>query len=715
MDSKEINRMRKLAGIITEGKAPDIDWDYQDKKDRDLESRYRYDDGEDDGSDEDKEYFVQGMKELESGEREDFYFGEESYYITFENGAYILNQEDGDGDVTEKYVSDTSDEMADYLINSIMGLNEGGVTSSGSGLQRSFGETITGSSQLFMEYEDFEKFKEDVSLIQNQISGLKVGMSWDDYLDQNQTHPMVTFSYSYTGDDVTVEEKVNDLLDKYSSLYESTMVTKSTDSSQIADIARREKTDTATVQSAVNQAKQTNKPININESNPLTKFLRKLGWLGDSWTPQEYKTQVRKLPDDILLNWYESKGNPIPNTPLDFQINLVKSEMERRGLIKNNINETFKKNMKKSEFKKFLKEEIKSNLGSPAPTQMNEMAAIKGDIKTLVDKLIADNPEMEVPALSRLIMKDAEINTIIDRDNLSDMAQNQTQKYIRLARGERELGQRGRKADPNKPSIEPKVKKVQTGPTAEQMIQDLEGADDLAAEDAKWKGKFKLLSNSALKEIWSQYFGDSAPAGDEAPLNEMAKIQGSLADAIGAVLAQAGDDIDSLALKKQIKSDPDVIAALGSETLYDNQLNKFISLSRGDRELGQRGRKAGGQNQPKTNSTPKSSLAAMVDGDDDVEVEDNWNKIDTDFDDDNDDDKIDAQAASAASSTSSVDSERGAGLKEQETKKFWKAFIGKMKEEGIISADNKPIDRDALESKRAEAKKELAEKLKGLK
>ena len=121
--------------------------------------------------------------------------------------------------------------------------------------------------------------------------------------------------------------------------------------------------------------------------------------------------------------------------------------MERRKLLEPNLNETQLNKMKKSQFKQFLKEEIKSTLSPKQP--VNEMAAIKGDIKTKVDQIIADNPDMEVGPLARMIMKDPEINSIIDRDNLSDMAQNQTQKYIRLARGERELQQRGRKADPN--------------------------------------------------------------------------------------------------------------------------------------------------------------------------------------------------------------------------------------------------------------------------
>ena len=432
---------------------------------------------------------------------------------------------------------------------------------------------------------------------------------------------------------------------------ETTLVTKNTDSSQISTIAAREKTDNNTIQQAINQAKQSGKPININETS-------------------------------------------------------------------NN-------KMKKSQFKQFLKEEIKSTLSPKQP--VNEMAAIKGDIKTKVDQIIADNPDMEVGPLARMIMKDPEINSIIDRDNLSDMAQNQTQKYIRLARGERELGQRGRKADPNKPAPAPKEKTEKTGPSREELIHDLEQTT-LEGDDVKWAGKLDKLSTSALKSIHKNYFSDDvsdsvdieAETGNTPPsggtLQEMAKLTGDLADAMGAVIANVGDDLDGLALKKAIKADPDVIAALGSDTLYDNQLNKFIALAKGERELGQRGRKADPDKQasePKAQKpkTEKPSLVDLVD-DDEVDIEDTWSKPDNDFDDDFDEDKVkDVEVEE----NPSLEKERVQTLKDQETKKFWKSFVSKMKEKGEIDTSGKPKDKERYEKARAEAKKILDKKLKGLK
>ncbi len=81
-------------------------------------------------------------------------------------------------------------------------------------------------------------------------------------------------------------------------------------------------------------------------------------------------------------------------------------------------------------------------------------------------------------------------------------------------------------------------------------------------------------------------------------IDEMAKIQGGLKSAIEAVI-EANPDLDGKELKRAIRKDPDVLDALdldNADELYDNQLNKFIALVRGERTLQQRGRKEGGTN-----------------------------------------------------------------------------------------------------------------------
>ena len=93
---------------------------------------------------------------------------------------------------------------------------------------------------------------------------------------------------------------------------------------------------------------------------------------------------------------------------------------------------------------------------------------------------------------------------------------------------------------------------------------------------------------------------------EEDQLNEMAKISGELESAIRKVIVN-NHDLEGLALKKKIKADEAVIDALEGDDLYDNQLNKFIALTRGERTLAQRGRKPSETPTPKT--APKSSPA----------------------------------------------------------------------------------------------------------
>jgi hypothetical protein len=76
----------------------------------------------------------------------------------------------------------------------------------------------------------------------------------------------------------------------------------------------------------------------------------------------------------------------------------------------------------------------------------------------------------------------------------------------------------------------------------------------------------------------------------EIALDEMAKIKGELKAAIERVIRE-NPDVEGLALKKIIRADQGVIDGLMGDDLYDNQLNKFIALTRGDRVLQQRGRK----------------------------------------------------------------------------------------------------------------------------
>jgi hypothetical protein len=116
----------------------------------------------------------------------------------------------------------------------------------------------------------------------------------------------------------------------------------------------------------------------------------------------------------------------------------------------------------------------------------------------------------------------------------------------------------------------------------------------------------------------------------EVELNEMAKIAGDLKSSIEKVI-NSNSDLTGLDLKKKIKSDPSVISALGDQTLHDNQLNKFIELTKGERELAQRGRKASTdkKEEPKKQS-PKPSPAKKETPKKDDEDDDAAKSVSTD-------------------------------------------------------------------------------------
>jgi hypothetical protein len=144
---------------------------------------------------------------------------------------------------------------------------------------------------------------------------------------------------------------------------------------------------------------------------------------------------------------------------------------------------------------------------------------------------------------------------------------------------------------------------------------------------------------------------------EEMSLNEMAKIAGALDAAIRKVI-EDNPDLEGLPLKKAIKGSEKVKDALDTDELYDNQLNKFIALVKGQRELGKKGRKPlekadePKKEEPKAKKeapkkeAPKKSTPKKED-DEDEEVEDNWNKS-SDDDGMEDEKSIDKKAQAVA-------------------------------------------------------------------
>lgn len=150
-------------------------------------------------------------------------------------------------------------------------------------------------------------------------------------------------------------------------------------------------------------------------------------------------------------------------------------------------------------------------------------------------------------------------------------------------------------------------------------------AEDKAAKSANLKAIDLEIKALQKKKQDTMKSGVAENTLEEDQLDEMAKITGRLEAAIKKVIAN-NKDLEGLPLKKAIKADDEVEDALEGDTMYDNQLNKFIALIRGEREVGQRGRKADpnkaksepkAKPEPKAKSTPKPKKSSTSDMDDD--------------------------------------------------------------------------------------------------
>ncbi len=197
-------------------------------------------------------------------------------------------------------------------------------------------------------------------------------------------------------------------------------------------------------------------------------------------------------------------------------------------------------------------------------SKLEEMAKIAGDLATAIKAVIENNPELTGLDLKKAIKSDPDVIAALDGESLFD---NQLSRFISLSKGERELGQRGRKVD--------------LGNTLTKKMAELEAQEQSLMN--------RLNKIAQLKKELESSLGINKV--DEGQVNEMAKIAGDLASAIKSVV-DTNSDLEGLALKKAIKADTAVKSALAGDELYDNQLNKYIALLKGERELGQRGRKA---------------------------------------------------------------------------------------------------------------------------
>lgn len=230
-------------------------------------------------------------------------------------------------------------------------------------------------------------------------------------------------------------------------------------------------------------------------------------------------------------------------------------------------------------------------------SKLEEMAKISGDLATAIKAVIENNPELTGVDLKKAIKSDPEVMAALDGESLFD---NQLTRFISLSKGERELGQRGRKVDLGN-TLAKKMAELEA--QEQSLMNKLNKISQLKKELESSLGMNKINENQSPE--YMKGYGDGYTDGyfdgengnekavelNEETVNEMAKIAGDLAKSIKKVV-DSNSDLEGLALKKAIKADTAVKAALAGDELYDNQLNKYIALLKGERELGQRGRKA---------------------------------------------------------------------------------------------------------------------------
>lgn len=201
---------------------------------------------------------------------------------------------------------------------------------------------------------------------------------------------------------------------------------------------------------------------------------------------------------------------------------------------------------------------------------------------------------------------------------------------------------------------------------------------------------------------------------NEMAINEMAKIAGDLKTSIEKVIKN-NPDLETLPLKKAIKADADVQAALGDQSLYDNQLGKFIAAAKGEREVGKRGRKA----DPNKEAKPKSSTGKKGRPTKSKEEKEKESKrvasklsrsVTTVKG-----DEPSAKDIKQAIGGTGVAKRAKKDLKAQEKRKMVKAFIKDMQDKGILSSNNKIEDKEKYDAAWTAEKKKIETSLKQVK
>ena len=208
-------------------------------------------------------------------------------------------------------------------------------------------------------------------------------------------------------------------------------------------------------------------------------------------------------------------------------------------------------------------------------------------------------------------------------------------------------------------------------------------------------------------------------AEDEA-LNEMAKIAGDLKVAIEKVI-EKNKDGEKKDIRKAIKTDDKVQAALGpDDDLFDNQLNKFIDLVRGEREVGQRGRKtdpnkpAKDPKEPGMRGRPKSATPTVKKKEEKMKT---FSMGDKKYYAGGEDEEgpSDLELRKLAGSGGKLEKGKAAQLRAQEKTKLVKAFLKDMRDMEVVDNANRVLDKDKYATEWSKAKIEIEDKVSKLK
>jgi len=242
----------------------------------------------------------------------------------------------------------------------------------------------------------------------------------------------------------------------------------------------------------------------------------------------------------------------------------------------------------------------------------------------------------------------------------------------------------------------------------EMIIGELEGAEFQSKAGEVDKLKDRLKPGDKVTVV----------AEDEA-LMEMAKIVGDLKVAIEKVI-EKNKDGEKKDIRKAIKADDDVQAALGpDDDLFDNQLNKFIDLVKGEREVGQRGRKSD-PNKPEKEKKeggmrgrPKSATPAAKKKEPKMKT---FSMGDKKYYAGGEDEEgpSDLELRKLAKAGGKVEKGKAAQLRAQEKAKLVKAFLKDMRDAGVVDNANRVIDKDKYAGAWSKAKIEIEDKVSNL-